>query len=184
MLRDAERKAQRMADDEAKLHDQLRDIEAAAEQAFAEGRAERAERASSFSRQQQQQHMAAAAAASSDLAAFRKELGRAKERESSVVDEVQQKNNIVYAIASTLQRPRNFPEWGPSRAFQVVNRARVPVVKASEAVHPSGIAFDVVVNNDVGGLYLVCLSVCLSCSLFVTLSVWSCLGIVLSTKHA
>jgi hypothetical protein len=32
---------------------------------------------------------------------------------------------------------------------QVVSRARVPVVKANERVHPLGVSFDVVVNNDI-----------------------------------
>jgi len=32
-------------------------------------------------------------------------------------------------------------------SLQVVHRARIPVVKVNEKVHPTGISFDMVINN-------------------------------------
>ena len=83
-----------------------------------------------------------------DLNSFKSALARVKKQERKCMEDVQHLNRIVFFVENVLKAPRGNFRLGPE-GFHTVHRARVPVVKVSNEVHASGIAFDVVVNNNI-----------------------------------
>lgn len=92
------------------------------------------------------------AATSVDLAAVTETLKALRALESAekrAVKAVKSHGDTIFMVRDTLTAPKNasFRPW-PKNALNAVARARVPVIKASETVF-AGIAFDIVVNNQV-----------------------------------
>jgi len=77
---------------------------------------------------------------------FLSKLDSVTKSEKKAATEVLDAGKIVFTLAQSLHSPHGMPPL-PKKAFQVVSRARVPVVKVSEKA--LGVSFDVVLNNNI-----------------------------------